>query len=254
MSVALSSNRSAVPSIVGHRGACGYAPENTLASIRKAHALGVTWVEFDVKLTSDRQVILFHDDDLDRTSDGTGCVADASLADIRKLDGGSWFSSDFAGEPIPTLIDVITVLADLSLGANIEIKPVEGREAETAEVVCRVIRDHWPEGRALPLISSFKDECLAVACDQLPEYDRALLVLEVPDDWQVRAEALACNAMHVWYEPLTREQVDNMTSACYPVRCYTVNEPDDAKRLMGWGVESIITNYPDIMLELMETG
>ncbi len=248
MSATLSSNRGVVPSIIGHRGACGHAPENTLSSIRKAHDLGATWVEFDVKITADGEAVLFHDDTLERTTDGVGNMADFSLADIRKLDGGSWYSDVFAGEPIPTLVDAIGLLSDLSLGANVEIKPVEGLETETAEVVCRVIRDHWPQDKPLPLISSFKDACLTVARDQLPECDRALLVLEVPDDWKSRAVKSACNAVHVWFEPLTRDQVAAMTGAGYPVRSFTVNDPDIAKRLLDWGVESIITNFPEKML------
>ncbi len=245
MSAALSSNRGAVPSIIGHRGACGHAPENTLSSICKAHDLGATWIEFDVKITADGEAILFHDNTLERTTDGVGNVADFSLADIRELDAGSWYSETFAGEPVPTLVDAIRLLSDLSLGANVEIKPVEGLEIETAEVVCRVITDHWPQDKTLPLMSSFKDACLTVARDQLPECDRALLVLEVPDDWRARAVKSDCSAVHVWFEPLTQDQVLIIMEAGYPVRSFTVNEPDTAKRLLDWGVESIITNFPE---------
>ena len=250
MSATRSSNRGAVPSIIGHRGACGHAPENTLSSIKKAYDLGASWVEFDVKITADGEAIVFHDDTLERTSDGVGNVADVALADIQKLDGGSWFSDAFVGEPIPTLVDTIKLLDNLSLGANVEIKPVDGLEVETAEVVCRVISDHWPQDKALPLISSFKDDCLAVARARLPECDRALLVLEVPDDWEARAARGACNAVHVWFEPLTLEQVAAIMGAGYPVRSYTVNEPEIAKRLWNWGVESIITNFPEKMLSI----
>jgi len=248
MSATLSSNRDPLPPIVGHRGACGHAPENTLSSIRKAHELGVTWVEFDVKITSDGHAILFHDDTVERTSDGNGNVADMSLAEIQALDAGSWFSDAFSGEVIPTFVDAIDLLSELSLGANVEIKPVEGLEVETAEVVCRVIKEHWPEGKGLPLISSFKDDCLAVARDRLPECDRALLVLEVPDDWRARAVQSGCRAVHVWFDPLTREQVAEMKAAGYPVRSYTVNEPEVAARLFDWGVESVITNFPELIV------
>ena len=247
MSTTLSSSRDGIPSIIGHRGACGHAPENTLSSIKMAHELGAGWVEFDVKITADDAVIVFHDDTLERTSDGVGNVADFSLAEIQGLDGGSWFSDAFAGETIPTLIDTIKLLDNLSLGANVEIKPVEGLEVETAEVVCRVIADYWPKHKPWPLISSFKDDCLAVAREQLPECDRALLVLEVPDDWEQRARSGGCNAVHVWFEPLAQNQVADILGAGYPVRCFTVNELETAKRLFQWGVESVITNFPEKM-------
>lgn len=252
MSAVVSSNRAKIPSIIGHRGAMGYAPENTLASIRKAHELGVEWVEFDVKITADGEAVLFHDDTLERTSSGTGKVSDMTLSDIRALDAGAWFSEEFSGEPIPTFEEAIRLLEKLSLHANVEIKPEEGLESETAEAVCRAISDHWPEKMPLPLISSFKDQSLAIAKDQLSQCDRALLVLELPDDWQSRVEALDCNALHVWYEPLTQQQVKAITRAGYPVRSYTVNEPEDARRLLDWGVESVVTNYPDIMMAALE--
>jgi len=247
MNTTVSSNRKALPVVIGHRGAMGHAPENTLASFRKAHELGAAWVEFDVKLTADREAIVMHDDTLERTSNGSGQVSRMNLADIRRLDAGSWFSGKFEGESVPTLIEAIRLLHELSLGANVEIKPSEGLETETAEIVCRVIAEHWPADRPLPLISSFRDQCLAVARDLSPGCDRALLVEAVPDDWEARVRALNGHAMHVWHEPLTAGQVAAMTGAGYPVRCYTVNEMDDAQRLLDWGVESIITNFPDRM-------
>lgn len=247
MSTTLSSNRNVVPAIIGHRGACGHAPENTLVSIRRARELGAQWVEFDAKITADGAVVVFHDDTLERTTNGVGKVSDHSLEDLQALDAGSWFSEEFAGEPVPTLKDVIALLAELGLGSNIEIKPEEGIEVQTAEAVCRVVRDHWPADKALPLMSSFSDAAAAVARDRLPDCDRALLVLEVPDDWAARAAALNCNAVHVWHEPLTLAQVTAFRSAGYPVRCYTVNDPDDARRLWEWGVESIVSDYPERM-------
>lgn len=247
MKATLSSNHTTIPTIIGHRGACGHAPENTLASIREAHTLGVQWVEFDVKVSSDGGVVVFHDDTLDRTTNGEGKVSSHALNDILSLDAGAWFSEAFRGESVPTLEAAIGVLSELHMNANIEIKPEEGMEAETAEAACRVIRECWPKGKALPLISSFSDASLAVARDTLPECQRALLVLEVPDDWEARASDLNCSAMHVWFEPLQEDQVKAMNAAGYPVRCYTVNEPEVARRLLDWGVESVVSDFPDRM-------
>ena len=100
-----------VPAVIGHRGACGHAPENTLASIHKAAALGVRWVEFDTKLSRDGHVILFHDDKLKRTTGAPGAVADRDLADLQSLDAGGWYASAFKGEPVPTLRQAMAVLA-----------------------------------------------------------------------------------------------------------------------------------------------
>src|SRR5581483_10629727 len=97
-------------------------PENTLASIRKAAALGARWVEFDVRLTREGDLVLMHDDDVKRTTNGRGRVLDLTLAELGALDAGVWFDAAFAGERVPRLAEAIALLAELALGANIEIK------------------------------------------------------------------------------------------------------------------------------------
>ena len=113
--------------MIGHRGAAGAAPENTLASIKKARELGATWIEFDVKLTKDSHAILFHDDRLERTTDGQGAVAATTLPEMRRLDAGSWFDAAFRGEPVPTFEQALALCAELGLGVNVEIKPCANR-------------------------------------------------------------------------------------------------------------------------------
>ena len=111
-----------IPTVIGHRGCAALAPENTLAGIRHAAALGVRWVEFDVRLCADGGLVLMHDDTLDRTTSGRGRVRDGDSSDMRRLDAGGWFSADFAGEPVPDLEDAMALLGALDMGANIEIK------------------------------------------------------------------------------------------------------------------------------------
>ena len=146
------------PPVIGHRGAAGHAPENTLASLRAAAALGVRWVEFDAKLTGDGQVVLFHDETLERTTDGSGPVADMALEDLRALDAGGWFGEPFRGERIPTLSETLAVLGELKLGANVEIKPDPGREEATGDTVARILAREWPRDLPPPIVSSFKAE------------------------------------------------------------------------------------------------
>ena len=116
-----------LPLVIGHRGAAGEAPENTLAGLRRAHAVGCKWVEFDVRMTADGELILLHDDRLERTTDGRGKARKLSLAAIRRFDAGAWFDPQSVGEPVPTLCEVIAVLSELGLGANIELKSERGR-------------------------------------------------------------------------------------------------------------------------------
>src|SRR5579859_520454 len=106
MSVADATARAAalvLPAVIGHRGAAASAPENTLAGLRRAHALGASWVEFDVQLSRDARCILLHDDTIDRTTSGRGKAAAMELDALRRVDAGAWFSPEFTGERIPTL-------------------------------------------------------------------------------------------------------------------------------------------------------
>src|SRR5690242_18360485 len=98
------------PPVFAHRGANQYAPENTLAAFRKAKALGITWLELDVMLSKDQQVIVMHDETVDRTTNGHGLVNQYSYAALRELDAGSWFDKQFKGEKIPSLYEVIELI------------------------------------------------------------------------------------------------------------------------------------------------
>src|SRR5204863_4134011 len=133
-----------LPPIIGHRGAAAHAPENTLAGLRRAKALGCSWVEFDVRLTADNQPVLLHDNRLERTTDGRGRVSAMSLAAVRRHDAGQWFHSSFSGERVPTLEEALMLLAELGLGANVELKAARGKEAVTGAVVAEVLARTWP--------------------------------------------------------------------------------------------------------------
>ena len=124
-----------LPPVIGHRGAAGCAPENTLAGLRRAGALGCRWVEFDVRLTADGELVLLHDDRLDRTTDGRGKVRALPLSEIRRHDAGKWFDAGFAGERVPTLAEAIAALAELGIGANVELK--SGRRGAVETGTCR---------------------------------------------------------------------------------------------------------------------
>ena len=231
--------------VIGHRGAAGYAPENTLASIRAAARLGVHFVEFDAKLSSDGHVILFHDEELDRTTDGSGPLANMDLGDLRSLDAGGWFGEKFRGELIPTLSEAIAVLRDLTMIANVEIKPDQGREAETGKAVARVLRTEWPRDLPAPVLSSFSEDALVAARGLVADFPRALLVVEIPSNWRREMAKLGCTALHCAARQLTAKLAKEVTCQGVPLRCYTVNDPIVARRLFSWGVEAVFSDYPD---------
>lgn len=236
-----------VPFVVGHRGAAGLAPENTLISLRRARLEGATWVEFDVKLSRDGVAILFHDDTLERTSSGRGPVGALEFDRIRKLEAGAWFGASFAGTRIPTFAETIETLAAEGIGANVEIKPNPGEARRTSEIVCRLISELWPESVPGPVISSFDAEAMAVARDMLPATERAMLFGRLPGDWKRTVEELDCTAVHASNRHVSEAIVDEVARAGLPVRIYTVNDPARAETLRGWGVSSVFTDRPDLI-------
>ena len=244
------SPETSVPAVIGHRGAAGYVPENTVASVLRAADLGVRWVELDAKLSADGEVIIFHDDKLNRTTNGRGSVAKHALVDLRRLDAGGWFKPRFAGERVPTLSEMLDVLAARGLGANIEIKPSPGRYAETGAAIAGLLKAKWPAELMPPVISSFMPTSLAAVKDRAPEYERALLVFRLPGDWQVRANRLGCTALHCSQEYLTERQAKSITAGGFVLRCYTVNNRLTARKLYRWGASSLISDYPDRLLSM----
>ncbi len=231
--------------LIGHRGACGHAPENTLASLRKARELGVDWVEFDVQLARDGVPVLLHDDTLDRTTDATGPVADYDVRTLSGVDAGMWFQEAFRGEPVPTLEDAVQVLSAEGLRANVEIKAPPGREATTAHATGRTLLRCWPAEMPLPIVSSFAPECLKVLQDVAPDLPRALLRKAVPADWREQLRSLGCEGLHCHHEAAAPCLVSAVRAEGFACRVYTVNDAVRAAELAAIGVDAIVTDYPD---------
>lgn len=240
--------------VIGHRGAAGYAPENTIESIHTAADLGIEWVELDVKLTKDGVPIIFHDDDLDRTTNGSGKVADTDYADIQDLECGSWFSDSFAGVKIPTLEEAIDALIERGLGLNLEIKPCPGREKETAEIALDILSQYWDDHEHL-LISSFDHICLEVARDMAPDWSRGLLIggEEMPENWKDFADYLDVKTVNIGSNLVTEDLIMEIRDLDLLPLVYTVNEPSDAREYQGLGVEAVFSDEPDIIAENLLT-
>ncbi len=183
-----------------------------------------------------------------RTTDGRGQVAGKSLAELQVLDAGAWFGNSFLGEPVPTLRQAMAVLAELGLGAVVEIKPRPGRETETGRLVAKVLQEEWPPSLPPPLISSFNAEALAAAGDTAPGLPRAMNFSKVPVDWNKRLNGLGCTALHCQARKLTPQMAASVCRAGFALRCYTVNEKARAETLFAWGVSSVFTDYPDRLL------
>jgi glycerophosphoryl diester phosphodiesterase len=234
-----------MPRIIGHRGAAAHAPENTVAGFQKAHDMGVRWVEFDCMLSMDEVVVLHHDDTVDRTTNGTGLVSDKTFVELRRLDAGAWFSSDYIGTPIPSFDQALAALSKLGLGANVEIKPVTGHERRTGQVVAAQTAALWPDSLPPALLSSFSLDALEEAMEVAPDLDRAILWWNIPKDWHDHHTRLGASAAHVSAKKLSDRQAAAFREAGVPFRAYTVNDPAEAERLFALGCQTIFTDYPD---------
>ena len=213
--------------IFGHRGAAGLAPENTLASFRRAVALGVDAVEFDVHCVQGRLVVI-HDDAVDRTTNGRGKVAGHTLATLRRLDAGG-------GERIPFLEEVLACLPPQT-GVNIELK---GRGSGAALAAC------WPGGERDVLVSSFD---LAELADFRRRCRQALcapLFHRRRDDMLAVAQGLNAWSINVADRLADRGLVRAALGAGLHTLIYTVNDLGRARQLAAWGVKGVFTDHPN---------
>jgi glycerophosphoryl diester phosphodiesterase len=233
--------------VIGHRGAAARAPENTLAGLSRAKALGCSAVEFDVRLTADGALILCHDPRLDRTTTGRGRISVQTLAAIGDCDAGIRFDQAFAGERVPTLDEALLLAAELGLAANIEIKADRGRDYATAAAVAATLQRLAGRIGAV-LVSSFLPRALATVCELAPEVPRGLLFRLVPRGWADAARRLGCAAIVADHRRLRLGRVREIRAAGYPLLAYTVNDPVRARQLFDWGVTSVFSDAPDIIL------
>jgi glycerophosphoryl diester phosphodiesterase len=240
------------PRILAHRGGGTLAPENTLAGLRRGMAAGYRAVEFDVMLARDGIPVVLHDPRLGRTAPGRGSVADHDAAVLAALDAGSWFGPDYAGEPVPLFAEFAAFCKAHGVWMNIEIKPVPGHEDATGAVVARMAAALFADELAAgdiahaPLLSSFSEPALAAARAAAPQLPRALLLDRLPRDWDARARALDAVALHLNRRRLTRAQAQAVKAAGYGLFCYTVNDPDEARTLLDWGVDAFCTDRIDL--------
>ena len=229
---------------VGHRGIAAEAPENTLTGFRHAAEAGFSWVEFDVMLSADDVPVLHHDEELGRTNNGAGPVAAQSLTALKGLDAGVWFETGFTGERIPTFEEGISCCRALGLSMNVEIKPTKGREVRTAELVSDMLNDLCPDLTDRIIVSSFVLDCLRIAQEKAPDFLRGYLSDTMAEGWQEAARDLGCFSVHPNHARLDAALITVIHDAGFHILTYTVNDPERAASLIGWGVDAVITDEP----------
>lgn len=238
------------PLIIAHRGASTYAPENTIAAFQVAFELGADGIELDVTLTRDGVPVVIHDDTVDRTTDGSGAVAQMTLTEIRSLDAGSWYNAQFRGERIPTLADVLQAFGRRGV-INIELK---GSELKGDGLEAAVIQAVESAGlQQSVILSSFNPIRLWRAARISPQIERGLLYTDTLPIYLRRAwlrPIVRPTALHPFYQMVTPGYVRWAQVMGYAVNTWTVDDPIEMKRLIGLEVNAIITKKPDLLKQL----
>ena len=231
--------------LIAHRGASGYAPENTIGAFKKAIEMGAKAIEFDVQVTKDNQVVVIHDFTLERTTTGKGYVMDKTLEEIKSYDAGSWFSNEFKGEKVPTLSEVIDIIPE-DVIMNVEIKKAVFEKRNVEEYVVEVLKEKNRINNSI--ISAFDHFILERIMKKDIIKTGTLLdnaMINTVDYLETRGlKSYSINqAKEFVSEELVKEAHDNELK----VYSYTVNDVVTAKLFERMGVDGIFTNYLDIL-------
>lgn len=251
------------PRVIAHRGGRGLWPENTLLAFRNAHALGVDVLEMDLRRTADAEIVVLHDDTVDRTTDGRGPVAALTLVALQRLDAGyRWTADEGTSHPyrgrgvvVPALRQVFAALPGARM--NLEIK---GRGPAMAAPLCALIREHAMAQRVA--VAAFDQEAMdafRAACPQVATAatrDEAVRFARLSAAFlgtlfASRAQVLQVPERVGTYEVLTARFASDSRRLNVKVEVWTVNEPADMKRLLALPVDGIVTDYPDRLLAIL---
>ena len=252
------------PMVIAHQGGEGLRPSNTLIAFENAVALGVDVLEMDVHSTADGALVLIHDDTVDRTTDGTGRVNDFTLAELQQLDAGEyWTADDGATTPyrgqgvrIPTLDEVLTAFPQMKF--NIEIKQVE---PSIAASLCEALRAHDLTDRTLvasfhpTAMNEFRAACPEVASSMVEDEIRPFFILNTiflgalysPPGAAFQVPEYS-GSLHVLTPRFVRGAHGNNVA----VHPWTIDDPADMARFLDMGVDGIITDRPDLMIEVIK--
>ena len=248
---------------IAHRGGAGLWPENTLYAFERAAALGVDVIETDVRATADGELVLFHDEGVERTTGGAGRVGSLTLAELKGLDAAYRFSPDGgrsfplrgSGVAVPTLREVFAALPRM----RFNIEPKQAAPAITAPL-CRLIREYGMADRVL--VASFSAATLGEFRRECPEVATSAAAGEVASFLTLHGAGLAASygpAMQALQVPehaggvrvLTRDFVEAAHGRNLRVHAWTVNAEGDMRRLAELGVDGIMTDYPDRLLNVL---
>lgn len=249
------------PLILAHRGASAYAPENTLAAFHMARELGADGLEFDVHFSREGIPVVIHDSTVDRTTGGRGKVSRLTIGELRQLDAGAWKGTQFTGERIPSLQEVFETLGDWIKPSgreqpcilNLELKSEQLDDTRLKLYLNNLIARYDLHDRLL--ISSFSPVALHRVKKMNPRLRRGLLYDRSQPIYLRRAWLrfyASAQALHPEHAMIDERYMKWARGKKYAVNTWTVDDPDEARRLASLGVHAIITNQPDLIRAALE--
>lgn len=234
--------------IIAHRGASGHAPENTIAAFKKAIVLGATFIETDLQLTRDARLVAIHDDTVDRTTNGQGKVHDQTLAVLRRLDAGSWFGSEYTGERIPTLEEILEFTKKNDVVFYLEIKPGGSWGGEHALV--GALRESGEVARVV--VISFDPVILTSVRKIEPTLMTGILYEGQLADPINTAIEVGARQIVVRGDLVTPAMIEQARKKDLQVVCWTINHPAHIRMLVAAGVDGIMSDYPDRLISAVK--
>ncbi|WP_280771653.1 glycerophosphodiester phosphodiesterase family protein [Salipaludibacillus daqingensis] len=270
--------------VIAHRGASGHAPEQTMPALEKAIEMDADWLELDIQMTADGELVAFHDDEIDRTTDGEGEIGDHTLEELKEFDAGSWFNEEypdqadesFEGVEILTLEEIFDEFGE-SKNYYIETKSTYLNE-DMEEPLVELVEEYGFDEAGNVLIQSFHQDSLekinklngSIPLVQLlwwevdeetGEMEEWLDITPAPEnmteeDFAEIAEYAIGMGLHLEYydgtEVIDESFVQTARDEGFEVHVYTINEEEDMQRLLDWGVTGLFTDYPDRMQNVLK--
>ncbi|MGE7876234.1 glycerophosphodiester phosphodiesterase [Peribacillus muralis] len=236
--------------IFAHRGSKGTHPENTIAAFQKAAETGADGIEFDVHLSADGELIIIHDETLDRTTSLTGYVKDHSAKELKTGDAGVKFSKEFLGERIPFLSEVFDWAKGNGLLMNIELKTDKLAYEGIEQKVIDAIRHHEMDQRVI--LSSFNHQSIEKVKLLAPDLERALLFEGLPENLEQILRDKQESGFHPDQNNLTEAASQIAKTLGYKIRPWVANDGGDILKLAGMGVDVIMTDFPEKALKALK--
>lgn len=240
--------------IIAHRGASAYYPENTIPSFEGASIMGADMIELDVQLTSDKEVIVFHDEKISRCTNGRGKLVDYTLAQLKKLDAGSWYSMEFKDTRIPTLAEVLELCRN-QIAVNIEIKTEAVSNIITGGIEEKCLKIVEQSGMKKHVVFSSFDPRAIMHLKQIDStvavavlFEKKHYTSKLPSDIMAitGADAFNCSVSE-----FNKKWLANIEANKIPVNIYTANDRKNMKRFLDMGVSGIFTNMPDMLKKVL---